>query len=144
MSGSAHSLTTATERVSTLQGSALQGGMPAQGKPTDYMGEHMPTLTWDEPQAATTPRGWLHNEQHCIGFYLDYGPDNHRIEHASMTRVMNEMRLVTWCKPDRQCRECQPGNILAVRYPDGPHTAKSSRYVETVEQARAYVETGTV
>ena len=42
-------------------------------------------LTWDEPKGCSTPRGWLHMENHpdnpnasgqstCCGNYLDYSP----------------------------------------------------------------------
>jgi hypothetical protein len=100
------------------------------------------TMVWDEPAQASSPRGWLHLGSLVTGFYLDYGPDHYRTEHASTVGTVNGPRLVTWCKPERQCRECQPGNILAVRYPAGPGTATRSRYVETVAEARAYVESG--
>jgi hypothetical protein len=88
------------------------------------------TRTWDEPAGSTSPRGWLKVGETCVGFYLDYGPDHYRSPH-------------TFCQPRDLCRDCQPGNILAVRYPDGPGTkSKGSRYVETIKQARRYVETG--
>lgn len=100
---------------------------------------------WDEPAQATTPRGWLHTDGVVTGFYLDYGTDHYRTEHASTVGTVSGLRLVTWCKPGAQCRECQPGNILACRYPGGPDSEpKESRYVETVAQAREYVETGVV
>lgn len=70
---------------------------------------------------ATTPRGWLHSGEIVVGFYLDYGPGHYR---------------------SRERRACEPGNVLAVRYPAGPGNATRSRYVETVEQAREWVETG--
>ena len=99
-------------------------------------------MTWDEPAQASSPRGWLHSGALVVGFYLDYGPDHYRSPHSSTERVMNQPRVVTWCKPDRLCPTCQPGNILAVRYPAGPRTEQRSRYVETVEQAREWVESG--
>jgi hypothetical protein len=43
---------------------------------------------------------------------------------------------------NRLCHDCEPGSILAVRYPGGPGTGSTSRYCETVAAARAYVETG--
>jgi hypothetical protein len=49
---------------------------------------------------------------------------------------------VTYCRPDDQCRECQPGNVLAARYPGGPGTDKESRYFETIDQARQFVDHG--
>lgn len=102
------------------------------------------TMTWDEPAQASSPRGWLHMGSLVTGFYLDYGPDSHRAPHAEMLNTVNGPRMRVWCEPGRECRECQPGNILACRYPDGPGSqGKRSRYVETVEQARRYVETGT-
>lgn len=88
-------------------------------------------MTWDEPAGAASPRGWLHRaDGNVIGFYLDYGPDHYRSPHE-------------YCQPGRPCPDCQPGNVLAVRYPRGPGTSpRGSRYVETIEQARGYVETG--
>jgi hypothetical protein len=98
-----------------------------------------PPPGWDEPPAAVTPRGWLMTGGTCTGFYLDYGPGHYRAGHE--TRVSAD-RVVSFCKPGDLCRECEPGNILAVRYPDGPGTAKRSRYTVTAAQAREYVETG--
>lgn len=98
---------------------------------------------WDEPAGATTPRGWLHIGELVTGFYLDYGPDHYRSPHSSTVGTVNGPREVTWCKPGAECPTCQPGNILAVRYPDGPSSPDHrSRYVETIAQARAWVETG--
>lgn len=100
-------------------------------------------LRWNEPAGATTPRGWLHTEQYCVGFYLDYGPGHYRSPHSSMLNTINGMREVTFCKPGDLCPDCQPGNILAVRYPNGPGTEpRGSRYVETIAEARSFVETG--
>ena len=115
----------------------------------------MATFTWDEPAGAHTPRGWLHDARlpdtygrprgAAIGFYLDYGPDHYRPEHASMINTVNGPMLRQWCQPGHECRDCQPGNILAVRYPNGPSTdPQTSRYVETIGQAREYVTTGRI
>ena len=67
----------------------------------------------------------------AVGFYLDYGPDHYRSPHE-------------YCQPGNLCRDCQPGNVLAIRYPGGPGTAFEWRYVETLDQARRYVQTGHV
>ncbi len=93
---------------------------------------------WDEPAQATTPRGWLHAGGTVTGFYLDYGRDHYRPAHDTDAGG----RVVSFCTADSPCRECQPGDVLAVRYPAGPGTARRSRYVETVEQAREWVESG--
>jgi hypothetical protein len=91
------------------------------------------TRCWDEPAGATSPRGWLNAGNFCVGFYLDYGPDHYRSPHE-------------YCQPDHPCRDCQPGNVLAVRYPEGPgaEQPRGSRYFETVQAARSWVETGQV
>ncbi len=103
------------------------------------------TLKWDEPAGATTPRGWLHTDAHCVGFYLDYGPGHYRSPHSSTLNTINGPREVTFCKPGDLCPSCQPGNILAVRYPDGPGTSpRASRYFETIAEAREWTETGTL
>lgn len=85
-------------------------------------------ITWDEPEGAHTPRGWMRRDDIVVGLYLDYGPDHYRSPHR-------------YCGPGRECPDCQPGNILALRYPGGPGTTpRESRYVETVDQARAWIE----
>lgn len=90
---------------------------------------HRPTH-WDEPTGCATPRGWHYVDGVVVGFYLDYGPEHYRSPHR-------------YCQPNDLCPECQPGNILAVAYPGGPRTEpKSCRYVETVDQARRYIESG--
>ena len=83
--------------------------------------------TWDEP-AAVTPRGWLHRADGVtVGFYLDYGPDHYRSPHE-------------YCQPDHPCRDCQPGDVLAVRYLNGPGTEpRASAWAETIAQAREFV-----
>lgn len=58
------------------------------------------------------PGGW--REQSTLGNYLDYGPDHYR---------------------SAEDRAKQPGNVHCVCYPS--HTYG---YVETVEQARAWIE----
>lgn len=99
------------------------------------------TPVWDEPGGANSPRGWLRGpDGTSIGFYLDYGPDHYRNSHE--TEIWPG-QSTSFCTPDDQCRECQPGNILARRYPNGDNAdGDVSRYVETVEEARRYVETG--
>lgn len=100
----------------------------------------MLTLTWNEPEGAVTPRGWLFGgelEGTSLGFYLDYGSEHYRSPHE-MTRE-GDGRVLVFCDPEsdratRVCRQHQPGNILAVVV-DGP-----SRYVETVEDARRWIE----
>jgi len=88
------------------------------------------SITWDEPAGCATPRGWLLNGPYCVGNYLDYGPDHYRSPHE-------------YCQPGRLCPDCQPGNVHAVRYPDGPNGApRASRYFETVAEARQWIETG--
>ena len=107
----------------------------------------MSVLTWDEPAGACSPRGWLRSDGMAVGFYLDYGPDHYRTEHASEVRTVTGPRMVTWCMPGHLCADCQPGSILAVRYPGGPSDydgPRASRYVESVAQARAFCETGDV
>ena len=94
------------------------------------MTDQMTGQRWDEPAGAASPRGWLHRAGTCVGFYLDYGPDHYRSPHE-------------YCQPGRECRDCQPGNVLAVRYPNGPGAEpRTSAWVETVAQAREFV-TGT-
>lgn len=89
-----------------------------------------PVSKWDEPEGAVTPRGWLRQGETCVGHYLDYGPDHYRSQHE-------------YCRPDDLCRECQPGNVHAVRYPDGPGSEpRESGYFETIDQARQFVEHG--
>lgn len=95
-----------------------------------------PVTRWDEPAQASSPRGWLHVGELVVGFYLAYGPEHYRYAHDAYPR---QCESGAW----DPCRECQPGNVLAVRYPDGPGSeGKRSRYVETVAEARAYVESG--
>ena len=90
-----------------------------------------PVQIWDEPATANTPRGWLKRKVSggtiYLGFYLDYGPDHYRSPHKY------------WCTERQPCSECQPGTILASRY--WPGEAEASRYVTTIEAARAFVET---
>jgi len=90
-----------------------------------------PAGQWDEPEGAVTPRGWLRQvDGTCVGNYLDYGPEHYRSSHE-------------YCRPDDLCRECQPGNVHAVRYPDGPGSEhRESGYFQTIGQARQFVEHG--
>ena len=99
-------------------------------------------IAWDEPEGCTTPRGWLHNDKTCVGFYLDYGPGHYRTQHSSVLNTINGPIVRVWCQPGRECRECQPGGVLAVRYSNGPGSEpKESRYFETVAEAREWTET---
>jgi len=86
----------------------------------------MITSTWDEPQRATTPRGWYWppgttkpGETSCAGHYLDYGQDHRRFD-------------------DRQAD--QPGKIHCVVIHAATRAAVESRYVDTICQARQYIE----
>ena len=100
-------------------------------------------IAWDEPAGATTPRGWLKVNGTCTGFYLDYGPGHYRTEHSSVLDAINGPTVRVWCQPGRECRECQPGDILAVRYPNGPGSEpKDSRYFEAIGEARTWIEAG--
>ena len=79
------------------------------------------------------------------GFYLDYESGHRRSPHAETLNTVNGPRVRVWCTVDHKCRDCEPGNVLAVRYPNGPGTEPhDSRYTETIAQAREYVETGEV
>jgi hypothetical protein len=89
-----------------------------------------PAGKWDEPEGAVTARGWLSKDGQVVGNYLDYGPDHYRSSHE-------------FCRPDDLCRECQPGNVHAVRYPDGPGSeTREWGYFETIGQARQFVMHG--
>jgi hypothetical protein len=81
---------------------------------------------WDEPQGASSPRGWYwprsstrHGKTLCAGHYLDYGP-NYRHD-------------------DRQAVE--PGTIHCVVIAKDTGRTAGYRYVETLEQARTWIET---
>jgi len=101
------------------------------------------TMRWDEPAGCATPRGWLLNGPYCVGDYLDYGPGHYRSPHAEILNTVNGPIERVWCQPGQLCRSCQPGNVHAVRYPDGPNGApRAGRYFETVAEARAWIETG--
>lgn len=94
---------------------------------------------WDEPERCSSARGWLRSPAGtCVGFYLDYGPDHYRSPHV------DPMTGREWCDGVfLPCRDCEPGNVLAVAYPGGPGTQPSrSRYFVTVEDAKAFVERG--
>jgi hypothetical protein len=87
---------------------------------------YAPNAVWDEPKGASSPRGWYwpkkstrHGETPCAGHYLDYGPG--------------------YRHDDRQSVE--PGTIHCVVIAKDTGTSISWRYVETVEQARAWIET---
>jgi hypothetical protein len=87
---------------------------------------------WDEPAGCTSPRGWLWNDalNACVGNYLDYGADHYRSPHD-------------YCRAGSLCRDCQPGNVHAVRYPDGPRSGRREwRYFETIAEAREWIQTG--
>ena len=101
-------------------------------------------IAWDEPEGCASPRGWLHRaDGNCVGFYLDYGPGHYRTEHSTVLNTINGPVVRVWCRPGHECRACQPGDILAVRYPNGPGTTPhDSRYFETIAEAREWTETG--
>lgn len=84
------------------------------------------TAVWDEPPHAFTPRGWywpngttLRGKTLCAGHYLDYGADHRRFD-------------------DRQSTE--PGHIHCVVIAKDTGKAAACRYVETIEAARAWIE----
>lgn len=81
---------------------------------------------WDEPKGASSPRGWYwprkstrHGETLCAGHYLDYGPG--------------------YRHDDRQAVE--PGTIHCVVVAKDTGLTAGYRYVETVEEARNWIET---
>jgi hypothetical protein len=99
-------------------------------------------IAWDEPEGCTTPRGWLRVDGTCVGNYLDYGPGHYRSPHAEILSTINGPLERVWCQPDHPCRDCQPGNVHAVRYPDGPDGGRRGwRYFETIAEAREWIET---
>ena len=86
--------------------------------------------TWNEPKGACSPRGWYWpkgttrpGQTMCAGHYLDYG-DGHR-------------RYDT-----RQDRE--PGNVHCVVIAKDTGQAVSWRYVESIEEARSWIESEAV
>jgi len=78
------------------------------------------TTTKDWPNVERKGIGWI--EPNSLGNYLDYGPNHYRSPHEYCTEGA--------CR----CRLSQPGNIHCVAYGLG------CRYVETVEQAKAWIE----
>ncbi|HDR9103728.1 TPA: hypothetical protein QDB04_000502 [Burkholderia vietnamiensis] len=81
---------------------------------------------WDEPKGASSSRGWYwpkkstrRGETPCAGHYLDYGTG--------------------YRHDDRQTVE--PGTIHCVVVAKETGGAVAWRYVETVEQARTWIET---
>lgn len=82
---------------------------------------------WDEPAGASSARGWYWPKASttpgktlCAGHYLDYGPTHRRFD-------------------DRQ--ESEPGKIHCVVIAKDSGQCAASRYVETVEAARIFIET---
>lgn len=82
--------------------------------------------TWDEPATANSPRGWYWpkgttrpGETLCAGHYLDYGAGHRRFDNL---------------------QQSQPGNIHCVVFAKTTGRCIASRYVETVEAARAWIE----
>ena len=77
---------------------------------------------------ASSDRGWLWDGSSEIsrGYYLDYGPECYRSNHG-------------FCGRECTCALTQPGRILCVV----PVSAlrRHSRYVETIEEARQWIET---
>ncbi|KVP98205.1 hypothetical protein WJ96_06430 [Burkholderia ubonensis] len=81
---------------------------------------------WDEPKGASSPRGWYwpkgstcHGKTLCAGHYLDYGAG--------------------YRHDDRQTVE--PGTIHCVVVAKDTGRTAAFRYVETVEEARNWIET---
>jgi hypothetical protein len=92
-------------------------------------------LTPDTVHRGWTPRreNWLFDGgEVSAGFYPDYGLDHYRSPHQ---RTYADGRTDVYCSDQRPCCDCQPGNVLAVVTQPG-----ASRYFETVEQARAWIE----
>ena len=82
---------------------------------------------WDEPAGASTRRGWYWpkvsttpGKTLCAGHYLDYGPNHRRFD---------------------AMQESEPGTIHCVVVAKDTGRCAASRYVETVEAARAFIET---
>jgi hypothetical protein len=85
---------------------------------------------WDEPATAVTPRGWLRDSLgRALGWYLDYGT-------GYRAHRRHEEYGGTFCDPSHEqyapCYRCEPGDILAC-------AGSRVRWVETAEQARAFV-----
>ncbi|WP_434715733.1 hypothetical protein [Paraburkholderia sp. A3RO-2L] len=87
---------------------------------------HASNAIWDEPKGASSLRGWYwpkkstrRGETPCAGHYLDYGAG--------------------YRHDDRQTVE--PGTIHCVVVAKETGGAVAWRYVETVEQARTWIET---
>lgn len=81
---------------------------------------------WDEPAGATTARGWYWPKATttpgytlCAGHYLDYGPTHRRFD-------------------DRQ--ETEPGTIHCVVVAKVTGRCLASKYVKTIAEARAFIE----
>ncbi len=93
---------------------------------------------WDAykaPQAASD-RGWYVTGGICRGYYLDYGDRHWR---GDTCRQCGAHRYIHPADANKSCRDCEPGNILASRYPAGPSTPSEARYFETVAQAQEWV-----
>jgi hypothetical protein len=81
---------------------------------------------WDEPARATTARGWYWPKKSttpgvtmCAGHYLDYGPAHRRFD-------------------DKQ--QSEPGTIHCVVISKVTGRCMASKYVQSVEAARAFIE----
>lgn len=97
---------------------------PAYDPSRRYTNPHVPIRD-------SVPGRW--REQSSLGNYLDYGPDHYRSGHEYCGRFNPGIQEAA---PDGcQCRQSQPGNIHCICY-----ASNRSRYVETVEQARAWIE----
>ena len=84
------------------------------------------SAVWDEPAGASSPRGWYwpkkstrRGETPCAGHYLDYGAG---YRHDNRQTV-------------------EPGTIHCVVVAKDTGGAVRWRYVETVEEARTWIET---
>lgn len=92
--------------------------------------EYTPTAHRNSGKWAISARGWLWDGEHesSLGNYLDYEADHYRSGHE-------------YCPPNGcNCRESQPGNIHCLVYKSATTGGQRSRYVETIEQARAWIE----
>jgi hypothetical protein len=88
--------------------------------------DHTPTARRSSARWAASARGWLFvgtgEGRRALGNYLDYGPDHYRSPHE-------------YCGEVCRCAVSQPGSVHAVS-----SVTSRSRYCETVEQAKAWIE----
>src|SRR5690349_10312346 len=102
------------------------------------MTDRTPVIRWDDKreaaprdsgQWACSDRGWLFadGEKLCLGFYLDYGPDHYRSPHR-------------FCRGACECELSEPGHVLAVAVITDPYMENRSRWCETIEQAKVWID----